>query len=405
MSFDRYPMDLNHEWFEDADSLVPSSLQEVDSQIPEDIAGIHRVALGYVGGNTQYSPLSPHQPTRKISSPPVQPTATSPQGPRISILNRGVSSPRAPASARTPTSPAIPPPSSSPAALPVPNFCNRRPSTSTAPSRSTTTPTTTSRATPYTLNLPQSAPRRRSRTNVSADNPSQNKRATWRMQEVFTLLEVKKALEVRLDEGGICIRACDRWQWISENCHTRGVPRTKEQCRSKYERIHSLFTRIRDYERRIPSGCHSYWQMDTMERQQKGLLVEDFSPDLYEKMENLFGDRSNVDVGGLLYDTFDDEVTPLVADEVDEDGTRTPPLMDPEQSHGSNNSEGPAANTMNTDTEQAAGIKRKRCERSNVIEIMEVAESSKKIANLWEIFEEHRQLQAKRSDDLEVARP
>ncbi|MCO5607066.1 hypothetical protein L7F22_061258 [Adiantum nelumboides] len=95
--------------------------------------------------------------------------------------------------------------------------------------------------------------------------------------------------------------------------------------------------------------------MDTMERQQKGLPMEDFLPDLYEKMESLLGDRHNVDVGGLIYDTFDDEVTPL-ADEAEEDGTRTPSLMDPKQSHGSNNSEGLAPNTMNTGTQQAAGI-------------------------------------------------
>ncbi|MCO5612733.1 hypothetical protein L7F22_067002 [Adiantum nelumboides] len=314
----RYPMDLNHEWFEDADSLVPSSLQEVDLQIPEDIAGIHRVALGYVRCNTQHSPLSTHQPTREISSPPVQPTTTLTQGPRISLLNRGATSPHAPTSARTPTSPAIPPPSSSPAALPIPNFGNRRPSTSVAPSQSTTTPTTTGRAIASAPS--QSAPRRRSRTNVFANNSPQNKRATWRMQEVFTLLEVKKALEVCQDEAGYVFIHV-----IAGNGYQRTI-------------THVVYL--------VPKNSGvSLWY-------EKGLPVEDFSPDLYEKMENLFGDIRNMDVGGLLYDTFDDERTPLdEADEAEEDGTRTPLLVDPEQSHGSNNSEVLAPNTMNTGTE------------------------------------------------------
>ncbi|MCO5585608.1 hypothetical protein L7F22_039543 [Adiantum nelumboides] len=136
-------------------------------------------------------------------------------------------------------------------------------------------------------------------------------RPHWRLSEVFVLCEARKAVDIRQEDGDISLRAHDRWQWVMEKCKTSGIHHSKKQCRSKYERVHRLYVRIRDYERRIPSGCNSYWQMDNAEHCQKGLPTEDFAMVLYEKMESLFGDKRKVDVGFLLNDSFDDDTLPI----------------------------------------------------------------------------------------------
>ncbi|KAI5080677.1 hypothetical protein GOP47_0003860 [Adiantum capillus-veneris] len=146
-------------------------------------------------------------------------------------------------------------------------------------------------------------------TRLGAQTQSSS-RANWCLQEAMVLVEAKKDLDVR-QEGGIYIRSFDRWHMIAEACWSRGVHRSKSQCKTKWERLHTLFTRVCDYECKIPYGCNSYWQMDVIEWRTRGLPTEDFPFEVYDKMENLFGGRRNVDVAGLLYDSLDDDTVPM----------------------------------------------------------------------------------------------
>ncbi|MCO5590706.1 hypothetical protein L7F22_044681 [Adiantum nelumboides] len=51
--------------------------------------------------------------------------------------------------------------------------------------------------------------------------------------------------------------------------------------------------------------------MDAIEWHTMGLPTEEFPFEVYNQMENLFGDRRNVDVAGLLYDSLNDDTVPL----------------------------------------------------------------------------------------------
>ncbi|MCO5593709.1 hypothetical protein L7F22_047726 [Adiantum nelumboides] len=91
----------------------------------------------------------------------------------------------------------------------------------------------------------------------------------WRLLEVL-YCEARKAIDIHQEDSGISVQIRDRWLWVMEMCRARGVYRSKEQCKSKYERVHGLYVRIYEYKRRIPSSCNNYWQMDTPEHHQKG---------------------------------------------------------------------------------------------------------------------------------------
>ncbi|MCO5561803.1 hypothetical protein L7F22_015427 [Adiantum nelumboides] len=83
-------------------------------------------------------------------------------------------------------------------------------------------------------------------------------RVNGRLSEVIILIESKKAFDVLQEEGGIYVRSRDRWLTIAGACRLRGVHRSKSQWKMKWERMHTLFTRVRDYEKRIPLGQNSY---------------------------------------------------------------------------------------------------------------------------------------------------
>ncbi|MCO5600278.1 hypothetical protein L7F22_054388 [Adiantum nelumboides] len=188
------------------------------------------------------------------------------------------------------------------------------------------------------------------------------------------------------EEGGISVRARDRWLWVMEMCRDCGVCRSKDQCKSKYERVHGLYVRIRDYERRIPSRCNSYWQMDNVERRQKGLPTEEFPMVLYAKMENLFGNKRNVDVSGLLSDSFDNDNHPTGDEEVDTmdasegvDPLHANDLQTPSNQHTGEQNRCTGATKATSADGESGGVKRKRRKRASTMK--DVAKSTRKLVS------------------------
>ncbi|MCO5581330.1 hypothetical protein L7F22_035211 [Adiantum nelumboides] len=212
---------------------------------------------------------------------------------------------------------------------------------------------------------------------ASNDATQDGAQSPCRLLEVFSLCEARKALNIRREDGGISVRACDRWLWVMEMCKARGVSHSKDQCKSKYKRLHELYVRIRDYERRIPSSCNIYWQMNNAKRRQKGFPTEEFPMVLYKKMKVLFRDKRNVDVGSLLSDSFDDDNLLTGVDPLDANDPRTP-----SNQHMGEQSRCMGVTKATLADGESNGLKRKRCERARTMK--DVVESTRKLMSHME---------------------
>ncbi|MCO5552583.1 hypothetical protein L7F22_006096 [Adiantum nelumboides] len=101
--------------------------------------------------------------------------------------------------------------------------------------------------------------------------------------------------------------------------------------------------------------------MDAIERRTRGLPTEDFPFEVYDKMENLFGDRQNVEVAGLLCDLLNDDTIPLGDGaknvHVEQPSGASEPYTPPPQGASV-----PRASSNTTADAQSGGIKQKRRE-------------------------------------------
>ncbi|MCO5548607.1 hypothetical protein L7F22_002067 [Adiantum nelumboides] len=131
--------------------------------------------------------------------------------------------------------------------------------------------------------------------------------------------------------------------------------------------------------------------MDVIERRTRGLPTKEFSFEVYNKMENLFGDRQNVDVAGLLYDLLKDDTVPLgdgvenvhVEQPFGASEPHTPPTPVP-------GAPIPGATSDTTTDAQSEGIKQKRQERTNVTTLKELAESARRMASFMDTTEDRK---------------
>ncbi|MCO5591853.1 hypothetical protein L7F22_045846 [Adiantum nelumboides] len=126
--------------------------------------------------------------------------------------------------------------------------------------------------------------------------------------------------------------------------------------------------------------------MDMAERCQRSLPTEDIPYNIYERMESLFGDRRNVDVGGLLFDWLDDDVTPL---EEGSNANMEHSIGEPQTPPPQSLSTAAASSDTSTDT-QLGGIKRKTRERTNSNSLKDIAESTRKLASFADNSEDRR---------------
>eukprot|EP01018_Ginkgo_biloba_P017225 Gb_09428 [translate_table: standard] len=84
----------------------------------------------------------------------------------------------------------------------------------------------------------------------------------------------------------------------------------------QWEHIQPDYKKINDYERNIPSGHDSYWQMTSVDRTLKKLPSK-YNEDIFQAMENNFGQDRIINSGNLVEDTsatdfgaFEDQLDP-----------------------------------------------------------------------------------------------
>ncbi|MCO5546959.1 hypothetical protein L7F22_000398 [Adiantum nelumboides] len=124
------------------------------------------------------------------------------------------------------------------------------------------------------------------------------RQGNWVFSEILILLEAK--LREQTIYGGDSKRSCasadDKWKQVADYCRSKGVQRTKEQCRIKWDNMMPDFRKIRDYEEQKEAGAQSYFDMTTWERRSK-LLPSNMDAEVYQKVANILSNKPSK--GGL----------------------------------------------------------------------------------------------------------
>ncbi|KAH7307788.1 hypothetical protein KP509_22G077600 [Ceratopteris richardii] len=115
------------------------------------------------------------------------------------------------------------------------------------------------------------------------------RQGNWIFSEILILLEAK--LKEHLmhcgDSKRSFVSADEKWKRIAEYCLSKGVQRTKDQCRIKWDNMMPDFRKIREYEDQKEPGAQSYFDMPTWERRSK-LLPSNMDLEVYQRIANIF---------------------------------------------------------------------------------------------------------------------
>ncbi|KAI5060514.1 hypothetical protein GOP47_0024934 [Adiantum capillus-veneris] len=130
--------------------------------------------------------------------------------------------------------------------------------------------------------------------------------AYWDWKETEVLIKAKFFLEDAKEAGEVpkFLRKMESWNIISSKCAENGVFRTWKQCIDRWNRVLKDFKTIYDYGRNTPSGCSSYWAIESFECKRKKLLAR-FSEQVFAIMEVRCGAKHLIEPGDILVDTSD----------------------------------------------------------------------------------------------------
>ncbi|KAH6559396.1 hypothetical protein KP509_1Z010500 [Ceratopteris richardii] len=92
------------------------------------------------------------------------------------------------------------------------------------------------------------------------------------------------------------LSADDKWKNVSDYCRSKGVQRTKEQCRVKWDNMMPDYRKVRDYEEQKEPNAPSYFEMDVWERRMK-LLPSNMDAEIYLRIASI--QTSKPPKGGL----------------------------------------------------------------------------------------------------------
>eukprot|EP01018_Ginkgo_biloba_P026085 Gb_07155 [translate_table: standard] len=109
----------------------------------------------------------------------------------------------------------------------------------------------------------------------------------------------------------------EKWQDISNYCQFHALEQTVTQCKDRWEHIQLDYKNINDYERNIPSGHDSYWQMTYVDRTLKKFPSK-YNEEIFQAMENNFGQDRTINPKNLVentstidFGTFEDPLDPV----------------------------------------------------------------------------------------------
>ncbi|KAG6548692.1 hypothetical protein Mapa_009847 [Marchantia paleacea] len=131
------------------------------------------------------------------------------------------------------------------------------------------------------------------------------KKSNWTPAEMVILQAARREDFDRQNKGGLKEKkktAVERWQWIEDYCWAQGVLKSAQQCQDKWELLASEFKKVNDYEKNIPSGQRSYWEMLGDERK-KHRLPRNFYKEVFQALTEWYNKSKAADPGELAVDT------------------------------------------------------------------------------------------------------
>ncbi|KAH7294639.1 hypothetical protein KP509_27G010900 [Ceratopteris richardii] len=125
----------------------------------------------------------------------------------------------------------------------------------------------------------------------SEDKERAYRQGNWVFSEILILLEAKLREQAiyGAERRGV-VSSDDKWKQVAEYCRTKGVQRTKEQCKIKWDNMMPDFRKIRDYEEQRDVGARSYFDLASWERRAK-LLPSNMDVEVYHRIANILSNK------------------------------------------------------------------------------------------------------------------
>lgn len=96
----------------------------------------------------------------------------------------------------------------------------------------------------------------------------------WQQHENQVLIEGMEKQELEFEKVGRWNAEQnwkEKWEEIENFCHSKGINRSAEQCRKRWQRLMHAFFKIKSWESCIPPGKASFWLMKASEKKVEGL--------------------------------------------------------------------------------------------------------------------------------------
>lgn len=142
-----------------------------------------------------------------------------------------------------------------------------------------------------------------------SDNPKNrsHRKGMWTVAELLVMQASRREDFERQAKGGIGEKhrsAQERWRWIEDQCWAQGVKRSAAQCQDKWECIAAEFKKVNDYEKAIPPGQPSYWQMGSDDKK-KYKLPPNFHEEVFLALRDWYGKTNlrSIEPVTILFDT------------------------------------------------------------------------------------------------------
>ncbi|MCO5601567.1 hypothetical protein L7F22_055690 [Adiantum nelumboides] len=124
-------------------------------------------------------------------------------------------------------------------------------------------------------------------TPQSDEKETAHRQGNWVYAEILILLEAKAKEWFPCSESKRSrLSADDKWKHVAEYCNRKGVQRTKEQCRVKWDNMMPDYRKVRDYEEQKEASAPAYFEMDVWERRMK-LLPSNMDAEIYHRIASI----------------------------------------------------------------------------------------------------------------------
>ncbi|GAQ90531.1 hypothetical protein KFL_006520070 [Klebsormidium nitens] len=128
-------------------------------------------------------------------------------------------------------------------------------------------------------------------------------RAVWGEGHCLVLADGKLSTDVAIEEdGGVRAKhttANTRWDLVEDYCFANGVHRSASSCKDKWENLLGEVKKVRDYQRKIPSGKDGYWAMDSAAKREAA-LPPNVSQKVYDRIVEALGGTASMDPPSVL---------------------------------------------------------------------------------------------------------